>query len=44
MRAGLVTGRGQFELLEMEDPTPDGDEIVVEINDAASVEVMCTLT
>ena len=31
MRAGLVTGRGQFELLEMEDPTPDGDEIVVEI-------------
>ena len=31
MRAGLVTGKGQFELLEMEDPTPEIDEIVVEI-------------
>ena len=31
MRAGLVTGKGQFELLEMEAPTPEIDEIVVEI-------------
>ena len=31
MRAGLVTGKGRFELLEMEDPTPDANEIVVEI-------------
>ena len=31
MRAGLVTGKDRFELLEMEDPTPEIDEIVVEI-------------
>jgi len=31
MRAGLVTGKGQFELIEKEDPTPEADEVVVAI-------------
>ena len=31
MRAGLVTGKGQFELVEREDPTPQADEVVVAI-------------
>ena len=31
MRAGLVTGKGQFELVEREDPAPNADEVVVAI-------------
>ena len=31
MRAGLVTGKGQFELVEREDPAPNSDEVVVAI-------------
>ena len=31
MRAGLVTGKGKFELVEREDPTPGADEVVVAI-------------
>ena len=31
MRAGLVTGKGQFELVEREDPAPEADEVVVAI-------------
>ncbi len=31
MRAGLVTGKGQFELVEREDPAPSADEVVVAI-------------
>jgi (R,R)-butanediol dehydrogenase/meso-butanediol dehydrogenase/diacetyl reductase len=31
MRAGLVTGKGEFELVEREDPAPNADEVVVAI-------------
>ncbi|HCJ86471.1 MAG: hypothetical protein MB55_09525 [marine actinobacterium MedAcidi-G3] len=31
MRAGLVTGKGQFELVEREDPEPSVDEVVIAI-------------
>ena len=31
MRAGLITGKGQFELVEKEDPTPEADDVVVAI-------------
>lgn len=31
MRAGLITGKGQFELLEVDDPSPGADEVVIAI-------------
>jgi (R,R)-butanediol dehydrogenase / meso-butanediol dehydrogenase / diacetyl reductase len=31
MRAGLITGKGTLELKEFDDPTPDDDEVVVEV-------------
>lgn len=31
MRAGLITGKGQFELIEKEDPTPEAHDVVVAV-------------
>ena len=32
MRAGLITGKGQFELIEKDDPTPEPHDVVVAIH------------
>ena len=31
MRVGLITGKGQFELIEKGDPTPEAHDVVVAV-------------